>query len=393
PAHVLLYDTEAEHLPGCNIAIRREALLKVGGFQPVFTTAGDDVDICWRLRAEGGKLRFLAAAMVWHHRRFSVRAYLRQQHGYGKAEALLMKEHPHRFGPLGGARWRGAIYGDWSLTGNPTEGSIFHGPLGHGLFQGIYLQGGNFWLDWLSGVLWVALALVSLTLGQTELVLVIVALSLGMAACKMLHLPVFPFVLRWQDKLLLWMLCWLQPVVREWARLADMVRLNARPNWKPALREVFVPERPRKWTIPLGEMGFWSETGVGRDPWLAAFQNLLREEHLAFRPDDGWRWFDVEVNPEALVSPAVISVTEHHGDGRSLTRVRLLLRLRLLLLAGSLGVAGLLLFAFPKQPRFVFLTLTASAFLLILSALLQRAAMRRWVIKAAENVGLVPVKS
>lgn len=393
PAHVLLNDSEAEHLPGCNIAVRKEALQGIGGFQPVFTTAGDDVDICWRLRTAGGKLRFVPGAMVWHHRRFSVRAYLRQQHGYGKAEALLMKEHPQRFGPLGGARWRGAIYGDWPLAGSPREGTIFHGPLGHGLFQGIYMQGGHCLLDWLSGVLWVALALLSLAFGQTGLALGIATLSLVMAAYRMWHLPEFPFVLRRRDRLLLWLLCWLQPLVREWARLAGMVRLDARPNWKPALREVFVPERPRKWTIPLGEICFWSEGGLDRDRWLEAFQKLLQEENLAFRPDDGWRWFDVEVNPEALVSPAVISVTEHHGDGRSLTRVRLLLRLRLLLLICSLGAAVLLLLAFLIQPRFVLLTLTGSVILLTLSAFLQRAAMRGWVVKAARGIGLEPVKS
>ena len=42
-------DTEAEHIPGCNMAFRREALLEIGGFDPQFRAAGDDVDVCWRL--------------------------------------------------------------------------------------------------------------------------------------------------------------------------------------------------------------------------------------------------------------------------------------------------------------------------------------------------------
>lgn len=89
PIHVLLTDDVAEHIPGCNMAFRRLALLAVGGFDPEFRVAGDDVDLCWRIQEAGGILGFTPAAMVWHHRRPSTRAYLKQQWGYGKAEAML----------------------------------------------------------------------------------------------------------------------------------------------------------------------------------------------------------------------------------------------------------------------------------------------------------------
>jgi GT2 family glycosyltransferase len=89
PVHVLVSDTEAEHIPGCNSAFRKEALEAVGGFDPRFWAAGDDVDLCWRLRDEGWTLGFSAGAVVWHHARSSLRAYWRQQVGYGRAEALL----------------------------------------------------------------------------------------------------------------------------------------------------------------------------------------------------------------------------------------------------------------------------------------------------------------
>src|SRR5207244_3033426 len=89
PVHVLISDTEAEHLPGCNMAFRREALVAAGGFDPTFRAAGDDVDLCWRLREQGETLGFHPAALVWHRRRGSVRAFWRQQRGYGHAEALL----------------------------------------------------------------------------------------------------------------------------------------------------------------------------------------------------------------------------------------------------------------------------------------------------------------
>jgi hypothetical protein len=40
PTHVLLDDRIAEHVPGCNMAFRRDALVAIGGFNPVFLRAG-----------------------------------------------------------------------------------------------------------------------------------------------------------------------------------------------------------------------------------------------------------------------------------------------------------------------------------------------------------------
>ena len=44
PVHVLLSDDEAEHIAGCNMAFRKTALQAIGGFDPQFRVAGDDVD-------------------------------------------------------------------------------------------------------------------------------------------------------------------------------------------------------------------------------------------------------------------------------------------------------------------------------------------------------------
>ncbi|WP_367870663.1 glycosyltransferase [Luteolibacter sp. Populi] len=136
PSHVMLDDEEAEHLPGCNIAVRRTAYFDIGGFDPVFTTAGDDVDFCWRLRDKGYRLGFAPSAFVWHHPRPSLRGYLRQQIGYGKAEALLIAKHPQRFTGSGDARWDGFVY-----SGGPVravEGSIIYfGSMGLAGYQGV----------------------------------------------------------------------------------------------------------------------------------------------------------------------------------------------------------------------------------------------------------------
>ena len=76
PTHVLLDDRIAEHVPGCNMAFRRDALLAIGGFNPIYLRAGDDVDVCWRLQARGWKIGFASAALVWHHHRSSVEGLL-----------------------------------------------------------------------------------------------------------------------------------------------------------------------------------------------------------------------------------------------------------------------------------------------------------------------------
>ncbi|MCH7227667.1 glycosyltransferase [Haloferula sp. A504] len=135
-SHVMLDDREAEHVPGCNIAVRRSAYFQVGGFDPAFRTAGDDVDFCWRLRDAGMRIGFAPNAFVWHHRRTSPTGYLRQQIGYGRAERLLRNKHPDRFSPSGDAMWRGVIY-----SGAPVraegEPIIYHGPMGLAGYQGL----------------------------------------------------------------------------------------------------------------------------------------------------------------------------------------------------------------------------------------------------------------
>ena len=138
PTHVLLTDWEAEHIPGCNMAFWRPALLEVGLFDPVYRSAGDDVDICWRLQNAGYKSGFAAAALVWHRRRATVRAYLNQQRGYGRAEALLYFKHPYRFNFLGNSRWLGRIYSDLGPGILGRRPVIYWGTFGSGLFQTLY---------------------------------------------------------------------------------------------------------------------------------------------------------------------------------------------------------------------------------------------------------------
>ena len=131
-----LDDEEAEHLPGCNLAVTRQAFGAIGGFDPVFHTAGDDVDFCWRLRDAGFRLGFAPGAFVWHWRRPTLSAFLRQQIGYGRAEHLLMNKHPRRFSKRGGACWEGFVYGGGPVRAM-AQSVIYHGPMGVAGYQSI----------------------------------------------------------------------------------------------------------------------------------------------------------------------------------------------------------------------------------------------------------------
>jgi len=141
PIHVLLSDDRAEHVPGCNMAFTRSALEELGGFDPIYTVAGDDVDFCWRVLDRGWEIGFQPAALVWHHPRRTAGAYLRQQWGYGRSEALVQARHPDRFSMVGAARWRGRIYAAAPIRA--WRERIYRGLYGAAPYQSVYRGGGE----------------------------------------------------------------------------------------------------------------------------------------------------------------------------------------------------------------------------------------------------------
>ncbi|HSU52064.1 MAG TPA: glycosyltransferase [Segetibacter sp.] len=139
PVHVLVSDEIAEHVPGCNLAVRTAVLKQIGGFDPIYRSAGDDVDVCWRIQEAGYTIGFHPSAVVWHHRRNSLKAYWNQQKGYGKAEALLEAKWPEKYNGFGHLTWAGRIYGNgFTLPIKVKKDRIFHGTWGSALFQSVY---------------------------------------------------------------------------------------------------------------------------------------------------------------------------------------------------------------------------------------------------------------
>ena len=324
PTHVLLSDTEAEHIPGCNMAYWKSALEEIGGFDPEFRTAGDDVDLCWRLMQAGHRVGFSPSALVWHHRRFTMQAYFRQQKGYGEAEAMLRFKHMQYFDPQGSARWKGVIYGLPRFERVFHRPIIYHGIFGTGLFQCLYPKPASPWAQLVSGLEWNALALfiflVSIQVEQIRIV------PLLMLAATLLPAISFMVVARVEPKhdtvlarLTVFYLALTQPLVRDWARYFTWLKGKRTPD-----AVVQTPEKDAGPSLPLFRsrlLSFWSEQGRERVHLLAEIEKILEEEGWRYAQDTGWNSWDVQIFANRWWHIRLRSLTEIYPHGRRLTRV------------------------------------------------------------------------
>jgi GT2 family glycosyltransferase len=352
PSHVLLNDHEVEHIPGCNMAFRRAALEAIGGFDARFRIAGDDVDLCWRLLERGLTLGFNPAAVVWHHRRSTVRAYLKQQLNYGRAEAMLEAKWPEKYNRVGHVRWKGRVYG----TGPPLplfgrRHRIYHGVWGTGLFQSMYarhhgiLESLTLMPEWylLVGLLLV-LAVSSIGSAAAWFCAAAFAAAAGIplvqaatnAARAMPSEPLGGRFGRWRWRLRLMYLHIAQPAVR----LAGRLSYGLTP-WRR--RGAARPVLPRPCAVVR-----WSEQWAPPEAWLRSLQGAIRDTGgLVAQGSDYDRW-DLEVRGGMLGGARILMAVEEHDNGRQLVRFRAWPRPigactgLLLILAGLAGAAGAL---------------------------------------------------
>jgi GT2 family glycosyltransferase len=328
PTHVLESDQVAEHIPGCNMAIRRDALLAVRGFDPAYRTAGDDVDLCWRLQQAGYWITFAPGAFVWHHRRQTPRAYLRQQAGYGQAEALLRFKHPDKFNGWGSGKWRGVLYGV-SLRGLSLSGPvIYSGTYGAGLFQCLYQPGPAHWamlpatLEWHAALALVCLAAVFWPPAWGAAAGMF-ALSLAVAFLQAAQARLAPSHDGLRSRLLVMALCYAQPLIRSWWRYRT--RLLA---YRPPQGDIRALER-HGGSMPLSgrhTVDYWSEDGPGRLELLGCVVLYLNEHRWGRVIDSGWSDWDLEIYCHPWTAVRVFTAEEEHGGNRKLIHVRYRLR-------------------------------------------------------------------
>lgn len=80
---------------GANMALRRSAILEVGGFDEEIRFSPEDEDLCRRLhqRRGGALLRYVPAAVVVHHFDERVRDIFRRSRSYGNGTARLVRKY------------------------------------------------------------------------------------------------------------------------------------------------------------------------------------------------------------------------------------------------------------------------------------------------------------
>ncbi len=83
------------YVPTCNLLVRRSAYQALGGLREDLRM-GEDVDFCWRLRAQRHYLVYAPKGVVRHKHRSSLLPMLRRRAGYGSSEAGLYALHPDK---------------------------------------------------------------------------------------------------------------------------------------------------------------------------------------------------------------------------------------------------------------------------------------------------------
>lgn len=358
PTHVLLTPAVAEHIPGCNMAFRRDVLDRVGGFDPRFRVAGDDVDVCWRIQEAGGVLGFSPGAVVWHQARMSVRGYVKQQLGYGRAEALLEHKWPERYNGTGHVEWGGMVHG-----GVPRRSffrrrwHVYYGRAGNGLFQSIYSRhSGNsssFPLapEWylIVAALAIVAAFGAFNGGLLPLAGIPIAVAL-LAVCSALMVGqaagwsaavVLPRSMsstrRKGIHALLFGLCLLQPL----ARLTGRIHRGLTP-WRLRTTHAFAVPVPR--TISA-----WSERWASIETWLQRLETAVAATGAQVARGTDFDTWDIETRVGPLAVTRLRIAIEEHGDGAQLIRVGTWVRfapvvIGLLGLLASVCVAALVQF-------------------------------------------------
>jgi hypothetical protein len=265
--------------------------------------------------------------VVWHHRRNSVKAYWRQQCGYGKAEAMLERKWPAKYNAVGHPAWAGRIYASY-LTQMISVGRrqrIYHGTWCSALFQSAeppvpgVLRSLVMMPEWYL-LLLVAAALAGLGVVWRPLLFVsvpLLALAIGAplvhAWLSALAAPI-PAQSRTRARRLRYhaltaALHLLQPL----ARLRGRLRAGLTP-WRRRATSLALPRSHtrRVWT------GRWQPF----DARLHALEAALQAQEARVRRGGDYDRWELEVHGGLFGLARLLMTVEEHGQGRQLTRVR-----------------------------------------------------------------------
>jgi cellulose synthase/poly-beta-1,6-N-acetylglucosamine synthase-like glycosyltransferase len=397
PTHVLLNDELAEHVPGCNMAFKKEALLELGVFDPRHRVAGDDVDICWKLLVRRKRIAFSPCAIVWHHRRPSVRAFLKQQTGYGRAEAHLHRFYPGRFNVFGDMVWAGRIY-DSSHNARRAYGllplfrpRIYQGRFGSAQFQSLYQPFSMWWFqiftnaEWqLVAYCWLASGLIAVSITRIAWLICLIA-GAGMLMVAALVGLVFGVeaarVKKWQ-----WHRKWigigLVAALHIAQPLARMLGF-ARGWWQTRDQRLELKPAYRVW----GNM-------EQRTVWLEHFQEYLASCGWKCRPSHEWDNADIDILGPGPYRLRFSSVYEERLErGFHMVRFRLVVRAKFaLLLLWTIAVSLLVAVTIVWPYFFPFvIPVAAGLFGLVRARRHMLSAVSQLALECAESLGMTVV--
>ena len=342
PCHVLVAEDRAEHLAGCNMLFSKAALAKIGGFDPQFTSAGDDVDICWRMLDAGFKLGFSPAAFVWHFRRNTVKAYYGQQRGYGRAEAMLYPRYPERFNVMGQIAWRGTIPGlARTIPGGSRKRVLWTATAGA---QTLFDPGLTLARVIPQTLEWTVLSAIALAAS------IVLGLSLIPAAAMLALGPIWALYYAWHAplekshesftaRLLIAYLAYTGPMVR------TMTRYKTRAKALTGLAGADgVRQRPTiDWLRRTIRLDYWNDESITRDRLMDRMLKLFARSGHGAIVDAGWNDYDLEVRPNPWTRIELKTADEEHEAGKVtnhvLARIKSTRITKLALAAGAMSAA------------------------------------------------------
>lgn len=393
PTVVLKDNVAADHIAGVNMAWRRDVLLAVGAFDPLHRKAGDDVDICWKVEDAGHQIVYSPAAIVWHHRRPSMRRYLRQQSGYGEAENQLESKYPERFNLGGYIRWRGRVYTAPRAASRFFRPFIYHGFFGSALFQTLYQKEPSYFMDGPTMIQWYMVCALLLLLSPLSPWLLVVGIGLLSLSIWSAFVTGFvaqlPFNLSFTQSLkktwVVGSMHFVHPVVRWYGRVQARIRnrrpLRTVPRRRAMTADLLWNEARLLFGRPKERRYYW---GIG----AAQRPALLRDIHKELKSIGAGANFGGEYQNHDLLIHGSISV-----EGRLYTTptnydqaICLGFRAPASNLTKFLIAATLLSAIFATTQNWRFLPLFVIPILLTLEILAGKARLRRRLWSAVEAV-------
>ncbi len=161
------FGSRVRALGSYNLAVRRDVLEAVGGFDETYLTAsGEDNDLSYRISSLGYELRWVPEATVGHHHTRRLGKYLREQYRHGYFRAKLYRRHR-----------RYVLGDDYTTVKDPLECAL----------AGLSVVSAA--LVWVDGMVWALLGTLGLLLA-VQVPTAVRMVRLSGRASVMLHVPV-----------------------------------------------------------------------------------------------------------------------------------------------------------------------------------------------------------